>query len=127
MSLDGASARSRTPAWLFDLLYFVSITASVCVSVLNVLRASGLEVPAAMSQLPVSVSLIVFGNYLGKTTKNFWLGIRTPWTLASDEVWLKTHRLSGILFAGAGFVDIALRLGGASGLLSATVILSCWR
>ena len=27
--------------------------------------------------------------------KNFFIGIRTPWTLASDEVWSRTHRLGG--------------------------------
>lgn len=47
--------------------------------------------------------LIVIGNYLGKVRKNFFIGIRTPWTLASDEVWSKTHRLGGwcLVFAGA--------------------------
>jgi uncharacterized membrane protein len=39
---------------------------------------------------------------MGKLTKNFFVGIRTPWTLANDEVWLRTHRLAGKLFAVAG-------------------------
>jgi uncharacterized membrane protein len=42
------------------------------------------------------------GNFLGKVRKNFFLGIRTPWTLASDEVWAKTHRLGGWCFVIAG-------------------------
>lgn len=36
-----------------------------------------------------------FGNLLGKTRRNFWVGIRTPWTLASDTVWIATHQLGG--------------------------------
>lgn len=47
---------------------------------------------------------ILMGNYLGKIGKNFFIGIRTPWTLASDEVWVKTHRLAGWLFVLVGAV-----------------------
>ncbi|MEO8185195.1 MAG: SdpI family protein [Deltaproteobacteria bacterium] len=79
------------------------------------LRAVGFSVPHALGQLPFSAVLIVFGNFLGKTTKNFWLGIRTPWTLANDEVWL-THRLAGVLLMGAGFVHLATALTGASNI-----------
>jgi uncharacterized membrane protein len=108
---------------VFDLLYFVSISASVCVSVLAVLRALGVVVPIAMTHIPVSISIIILGNYLGKTTKNFWLGIRTPWTLASDEVWLKTHRLAAILFMAAGVMHLAMSLIGASGLIAVAGVL----
>jgi len=61
----------------------------------------------------VGVLLILIGNYMGKMRKNFFIGIRTPWTLASDEVWAKTHRLggwcfvvAGILFGGTAFTNI---------------------
>jgi uncharacterized membrane protein len=55
----------------------------------------------------VGVLFVVIGNYLGKTTRNFFLGIRTPWTLASDEVWRRTHRLAGWLFVLAGLTIAA--------------------
>jgi immunity protein, SdpI family len=49
--------------------------------------------------------LIVSGNFMGKVTRNFFVGIRTPWTLASPEVWLRTHRIGGVLFvAGGAFI-----------------------
>ncbi len=48
--------------------------------------------------------LVVLGNFMGKLTRNFFVGIRTPWTLASEEVWLRTHRLGGKLFVLAGLV-----------------------
>jgi uncharacterized membrane protein len=41
---------------------------------------------------------------MGKLTRNFFIGIRTPWTIASEEVWLRTHRLGGWLFVLAGLV-----------------------
>ena len=35
----------------------------------------------------------LMGNVLGKVRRNFWLGIRTPWTLRSDRVWRRTHQV----------------------------------
>ena len=64
----------------------------------------------------IGVLIIVIGNFLGKVTKNFFVGIRTPWTLASDEVWFRTHRLAGVSFVIAGFVVLiaaALGYGGS--------------
>ena len=51
----------------------------------------------------VGLLFIVMGSYLGKVRKNFFLGIRTPWTLASDEVWNRTHRFGGRVFVLIGF------------------------
>ena len=45
---------------------------------------------------------VFIGNVFGKLRKNFFMGIRTPWTLADDEVWLRTHRVGGKLFVLAG-------------------------
>jgi immunity protein, SdpI family len=56
--------------------------------------------------LAVSVLLMFLGNYLGKLRRNFWIGIRTPWTLASDIVWERTHRLGGWLFVLVGFIGL---------------------
>ncbi len=44
------------------------------------------------------------GNMLGKTRRNFWIGIRTPWTLASDAVWIATHRLGARVFMAVGIL-----------------------
>ncbi len=56
--------------------------------------------------LALSVLFIFLGNYLGKVRRNFWMGIRTPWTLASSVVWERTHRLGGWLFVAAGLIGI---------------------
>ncbi|HNX37771.1 MAG TPA: SdpI family protein [Candidatus Cloacimonadota bacterium] len=49
---------------------------------------------------------IMLGNILPKIPKNFFIGIKTPWTLASDDIWQKTHRLGGLLFVISGLVMI---------------------
>ncbi|MEL7031193.1 MAG: SdpI family protein [Pseudomonadota bacterium] len=49
------------------------------------------------------ILFVVMGNYLPKTRQNWFLGIRTPWTLSSEYTWEKTHRLGGRLFFAVGF------------------------
>lgn len=72
-----------------------------------------------LALIGVGLLLVTLGNYLGKTTRNFFLGIRTPWTLASDEVWRRTHRLGGWVMVGAG---VALVIMGLAGVHRAAVI-----
>jgi len=60
----------------------------------------------------MGVLLVLMGNFLGKVTRNFFVGIRTPWTLANQEVWLRTHRLGGKCFVAAGFAVVASSLLG---------------
>jgi len=50
----------------------------------------------------VGLLLVVMGNYFSKLRSSFFIGIRTPWTLSSETVWQKTHRLGGKLFILAG-------------------------
>jgi uncharacterized membrane protein len=54
--------------------------------------------------LMLGVLFIVLGNLLGKVRPNWFIGIRTPWTLASKVAWSRTHRLGGWLFIGCGFL-----------------------
>jgi uncharacterized membrane protein len=62
----------------------------------------------------VGLLLIVLGNYMGKLRKNFFVGIRTPWTLASDDVWERTHRMGGRVFVLAGLASVVAALAGAA-------------
>jgi len=52
------------------------------------------------------------GILIENAKRNWFIGIRTPWTLSNDKVWDKTHRLGGKLFklsAGAAFLGIFLQ------------------
>ena len=50
----------------------------------------------------VGFLLILIGNYLPKTKRNYTVGIKLPWTLNSDENWNKTQRLAGYFFILGG-------------------------
>lgn len=67
--------------------------------------ATAFPFPRAIAGL-ISLLFVVIGNILPKTKRNHWIGVRLPWTLASDEVWYKTHRLAGYLYAGSGIVGL---------------------
>lgn len=49
---------------------------------------------------------MLLGNVLGKVRRNFFVGVRVPWTLASDRVWNETHRLAAWMFMGAGALGL---------------------
>jgi immunity protein, SdpI family len=49
-----------------------------------------------------SILLILVGNYTAKSRSNFFLGIRTPWTLSSEHAWSVANRTGGWLFALTG-------------------------
>ena len=49
---------------------------------------------------------IVIGLFLPKVEKNYFVGIKTPWTLASEEVWKRTHNLGGRLFILVGIITL---------------------
>ena len=55
----------------------------------------------------VGLMFVLIGNQLGKSRSMFLVGIRTPWTLSSEEVWIKTHRLGGKLMMFAGLIMVA--------------------
>lgn len=50
-------------------------------------------------------SLFIFiGNLLPKTKHNYFIGIRTPWTLADEQNWFRTHRLAGKIWVLGGLI-----------------------
>jgi uncharacterized membrane protein len=68
----------------------------------------GYDVNVARMLSPALGLLFVFvGVLLEEAERNWLVGIRTPWTLSSDEVWERTHRLGGTLFKAAGVVAFA--------------------
>jgi uncharacterized membrane protein len=92
------------------LIVFLGVVTSTAL-----LAGAGIPVPVErVVPVALSVFIMLLGNLLGRVRKNFFVGIRTPWTLASDEVWLRTHRLAGWLMVLAGAVSLVASLAGAS-------------
>jgi uncharacterized membrane protein len=75
------------------------------------LAASGVvRGPDRVIAVALALLLLLPGNFIGRLRPNWFVGIRTPWTLASDEVWRRTHRLAAILMVSGGLFLLPLTL-----------------
>lgn len=97
--------RTESFTGVLNILMTASVVFGCVVGVAAIRAALGAEHNiSTIVMVAVGVLFMLIGNFLGKVRKNFFLGIRTPWTLASDEVWAKTHRLGGWCFFVAGAI-----------------------
>ena len=90
----------------FILTFFLAILTIYC---LYLSSGGSLKSPGVMVAL-IGGLFAVFGNYFQTMRPNYFIGIRTPWTLESETVWKKTHRLSGKLWITGGTLIVILAL-----------------
>ena len=104
----------------YTQLRFILVIFMVALSVYLVYNATN---PATF-QLNILLLLIgglfiALGNYFQAIKPNYFIGIKTPWTLESEQVWRKTHRLGGRLWIAGGLLMIVLSLFPDSGIRQA--------
>ena len=96
----------------------------IVIFVVYMLFVYGLTLSAALGYqfnmtymiLPVVGLLFIGAGYMmGKAKRNFFIGIRTPWTLSSETVWDETHKLGSKLFMLGGVVTIVSTFLGEAG------------
>jgi uncharacterized membrane protein len=107
------------PTWDYVMTLVVALFGYLYSVYLWNLLAGGLS-PEVFGRTFLAGIFVVFalmGNVLGKVQRNFWMGIRTPWTLASETVWVRTHRLAAWLFVVAGVLGLIGILAGVPFLL----------
>ncbi|MCR9127940.1 MAG: SdpI family protein [Alphaproteobacteria bacterium] len=97
--------------WIGTLGVLAAGQAALTLVAVGVIAPEG-ELAPRLVLLAVCALLVVLGNALGKARPNWFVGVRTPWTLSSDKAWDVTHR-----WAGRGFVASGL-IGGAALLLA---------
>jgi uncharacterized membrane protein len=74
---------------------------------LTIIWNLGLKFSMSTALVPAFALLVFFlGIFLGNVKRNWFVGIRTPWTLADDRVWDKTHKLGSKLFKVGGIVTL---------------------
>ena len=66
---------------------------------------TGLRMSVAMVPA-IGLLFILIGLFMRKAKRNYFIGIRTPWTLANDTVWEMTHKLGGKLYITAGVLTM---------------------
>lgn len=78
----------------------------------------------------LGLMLLLLGNFMPQIRPNYFFGIKTPWTLADEQVWKKTHRLGGYIYSFAGLTIILANFAlpsffsayGVFGLIMATFL-----
>ncbi|HXS53958.1 MAG TPA: SdpI family protein [Usitatibacter sp.] len=109
---------SFTPTYLRIMLGAILLAGYITAVLLFAGLTGHVDVSAALLG-GVSVLLVFIGNLMGKVRRNFFIGIRTPWTLASERVWYATHRLAGKTIVATGIASFAAALwGGLAGTLA---------
>ncbi|MBU5263543.1 SdpI family protein [Bacillus atrophaeus] len=75
------------------------------INLITILTGLGYDLPIPyLGSFVLGAIFMVFGNFIQKVKPNFFLGIRTPWTLSNERVWKDTHRVSSKLFVLAGVI-----------------------
>ncbi len=101
----------------YHIFKFLIIFFMFILYVATSLNAIGYYVNVGMVvPLMVGTLFVILGNYMSKIKTNWFMGIRTPWTLSSEEVWNKTHRfggkafmLGGLMIASTAFAPIKMK------------------
>ncbi len=91
----------------YKLLKFAITAFLVFLHVIILVSSLGYQVPIGnLVSVLIGFLTIIIGNVLGKIKHNYFVGIKTPWTLASEEVWKSTHRLASRIWVLAGLVIV---------------------
>jgi uncharacterized membrane protein len=90
----------------FILVLFMSTLAFI---ILNISVNQSTSSPNLIF-IPIGVLFIVLGNYFKVIQPNYFIGIKTPWTLESKEVWKLTHTLAGKLWIAGGLIIVLTSL-----------------
>ncbi|HEY1709205.1 MAG TPA: SdpI family protein [Rhizomicrobium sp.] len=100
-----ASRKLYFAGWYCALAIFTVLHAFL------VLNATGIAIDVPRWVLLASALMMaVLGNYLGKSRATFFVGMRSPWSLSSDEAWKTSNRVSGHWLVAAGVVTAVVTL-----------------
>jgi len=105
-----AYTASSSPYWIVANIVML-VVAVLHVVVLGNALGWAIRVPVLV---PVMVGglFVVIGILMPRMQPSWFMGIRTPWTLSSDEVWARTHQMGGRFWIGAGVLLALAALGG---------------
>ena len=91
----------------YDSFILVMIIFMLYVYLLTIIWNFGIKFNMTSTLIPAVGALFIYiGIILRNIKRNWFIGIRTPWTISSDRVWSKTHKLGSKLFIISGIITI---------------------
>ncbi len=109
--------------YLFIMIIVVAMLAYIHIVVLLAGLGVKLDMGRAIEGV-VCLLVALLGNVFGKVRRNFYVGIRTPWTIADERVWYATHRFAAKTFFVGGVVGLVGVILGAPFWLPMAAILA---
>jgi len=91
--------------YLYIMMTLVALLAYVHLLVLGADLGVALDMTRAIAG-GICLLIALMGNVLGKVRRNFFIGVRTPWTIANEQVWNATHRFAAKTFFAGGIVGL---------------------
>lgn len=127
-SIDPRKQNYQKFAGAYRLFRAVMVLFMTGLYVVVVASALGGQIPVGRVVITgMALLFIVIGNFMGQIRQNYFVGIKTPWTLANEVVWQKTHRLAARLWVGAGLIGLVAAFAGGTagaGLLGISLVLA---
>ena len=106
MNLEKKSMAASPAVLLAVTGWIIPILCNILMPI-TLFMGMGMEVPIVMIvSLIVGLVFVIIGNYLPKVKPNRYMGIKLPWTFASEENWRRTHRFGGFVWVVAGICSI---------------------
>ena len=91
--------------YLYIMIVIVALLAYVQLLILVSSLGVAIDVSRAVEG-GVCLLIALLGNVLGKVRRNFYVGVRTPWTIANEQVWNATHRFAAKTFFAGGLLGL---------------------
>ena len=103
--IDPRKANYAKFAGMYDTVIVLILGFLLVMHGIVIAAAMGRDVKMDRIMMPlVGIFIAAIGFLIPRAAPNWFIGIRTPWTLTSDESWEKTHKLGGPLFIGLGLL-----------------------
>ena len=105
--IDPRRANNEKFAGMYDALVILILCFMLVMHVIVLAAATGTPVRMDRIMMPlIGLFIAAIGFLIPRAAPNWFVGIRTPWTLTSDLSWEKTHKLGGPLFTAFGVLMI---------------------
>ena len=92
----------------YDSFILIFILFMSYIYIISILWNLGIQIPIYLALIPAIGFLFIYiGLILKHVKQNWFIGIRTPWSLSNEKVWNKTHKLGSKLFVISGIITLA--------------------
>lgn len=96
---------------MYEALIIATMAFMLAMHLLLLAAATGSRIPMSRIVIgTVGAFFVVIGVLLPRAHPNWFVGIRTPWTLSSDLAWERTHKVGGLLFIATGTLTMLTTL-----------------